>query len=171
MENSAPQASNSNIETERKYKVRFDKDQFHLKFKKEVLYQTYLKTDKPQTEERLRKIVAGDKIHFVHTLKSPISDTKRFEDEKEITEEMYEQLLKRMQENTLTIHKTRLTFEYKNHCFELDQYHQPAFDFCILEIEGEEEHEAISFPPFIEILEDVTGQKAYANFSLAQLKN
>lgn len=44
---------------------------------------------------------------------------------------------------------------------------QPALGLSILEIEGVREHDEIKFPPFLKVVEDVTGNEKYYNYNLS----
>ncbi|MDG4949332.1 hypothetical protein NLM59_00205 [Weeksellaceae bacterium KMM 9724] len=157
----------NNIEIERKYKVQILIDELNLPYHEVEIYQTYLTTQDDNIEERVRKIIDDQEIKYVHTIKKPISDTERIEDEKTISELEYNAFLKRKNSVSQTIHKKRKTFNYKGQNFELDTYFSPQLSFLILELEGIKNHQDIDFPPFIEALEDVTGNKAYSNHSLS----
>ncbi|MDG4947009.1 hypothetical protein NMK71_11360 [Weeksellaceae bacterium KMM 9713] len=157
----------NNIEIERKYKVQISIDEINLTYHEVEIYQTYLTTQDDNIEERVRKIIVNQEIKYVHTIKKPISDTERIEDEKTISELEYNAFLKRKKPASHTIHKKRKTFNYKGQNFELDTYVSPQLPFLILELEGVKNHQDIDFPPFIEVLEDVTGNKAYSNHSLS----
>ena len=159
--------SNNDIEVERKYKVQFSLNKLNFLYDEVEIYQTYLTTAQDEIEERVRKIIDKEGTQYIHTIKKPISDTERFEDEKNISQLEYNSYLQRKNPASHTIHKKRKTFNYKNQSFELDAYLSPKLPFLILEIEGVKQHQDIQFPPFIQILEDVTGKKEYSNHSLS----
>ena len=161
------QMPKNDIEVERKYKVQISIDKLNFPYDEVEIYQTYLTTSQDEIEERVRKLIDKHGIQYIHTIKKPISDTERFEDEKSISQLEYKSYLQRKNPASHTIHKKRKTFNYKNQCFELDAYLSPELPFLILEIEGVKEHQDIQFPAFIEILEDVTGKKEYSNHSLS----
>ena len=67
----------------------------------------------------------------------------------------------------MTIKKIRKNFVWEKQYFELDTYMQPALGLSILEIEGVREHDEIKFPPFLKVVEDVTGNEKYYNYNLS----
>ena len=66
------------------------------------------------------------------------------------------------------IKKIRKNFVWEGQYFELDTYIEPAIGLNILEIEGVTDHASIHFPPFLKILEDITGNTDYYNYTLAK---
>ena len=68
------------------------------------------------------------------------------------------------------INKHRQSFIWKGQYFEIDTYHDSLEGLIILETKGIVEGENIKFPPFINVLEDITGNKSYFNHSLAKRK-
>ena len=106
--------------------------------------QTYL-TGEPGSEIRLRRRVFGSKIVNVHTTK------KR---------DPYRQ----------TIRKHRKSFIWKGQYFELDTYQEPFQNLVILETKGIASHADVRFPPFIRVIEDITGNQKYYNYNLALKK-
>jgi len=62
----------------------------------------------------------------------------------------------------------RKCFVWKNQYFELDTYIEPKLGLQILELEGVGEHDKIDFPPFIQVLEDITGNEKYYNYQLSK---
>ncbi|MDY6118814.1 MAG: AAA family ATPase, partial [Sodaliphilus sp.] len=51
--------------------------------------------------------------------------------------------------------------------FELDSYKTPCKGLVILETKDVAEGEAVKFPPFLRVLEDITGNKRYYNYNMA----
>ena len=66
-----------------------------------------------------------------------------------------------------TIKKMRKSFIWKGQFFELDTYLEPISNLMILETKGIARHEDVKFPPFIRVVEDITGNKKYYNYTLA----
>ncbi len=117
---------------------------------------------------RIRRRDYKDECRFYYTLKQEINGLSRFETEYEITREEYERLSLTMLGGTHPIKKYRHCFEFDDQLFELDIY---DFDesFATLEIELESEDQQVRLPGFINVIEDVTGDKRYRNFALAHL--
>jgi len=153
------------VETERKYAVELTGDLPAGNAVTEI-YQTYLQSEDDE-EVRLRK--RGQNGHFVYflTRKRKLQGNSRLETERQITPTEYVQHLSNADPRRVTIHKTRTCFVWENRYFELDTFVNPPLPFLLLEIEDAERHEDIKFPPFIKIIEDVTGNKNYYNASLA----
>ena len=128
--------------------------------------QTYLKTI-PGQSARVRKRVYGDHVTYTHTIKQKISDVRRIEREREISQEEYEELLRQADPDRRTIEKERWILNYHNQAFEIDLF--PFWkNQAYMELELDSEDQDIDFPPDITILREVTGDKRYSNSSLAK---
>ena len=66
-----------------------------------------------------------------------------------------------------TIKKKRQSFIWKGQHFEIDTFMEPVDDLVILQSKGVAEQESVKFPPFIKVLEDVTGNSRYYNYNIA----
>ena len=66
------------------------------------------------------------------------------------------------------IHKVRHSFIWKGQYFEIDNYQGALEGLTILETKGIAEDEPVKFPPFVKVLQDVTGNKDYYNYNLAR---
>ncbi len=108
--------------------------------------------------------INGNYIYF-KTYKKKITDIKRVEIEKRLTEEEYLELLNNATDKYQVI-KDRYCLIYDNQYFEIDVY--PFWkDKACIELELDNEEQSINFPPFIEVIEEVTGNKNYSNSQLA----
>lgn len=137
------------------------------------MIQTYLTYD-GETERRIRKITENGTVTYVHTRKTPIPGVKisRMEDEREITEEEYDRLMK---ECITELSKTRFSFPYGGHVIEIDVYpHEIGGDaldgYAVLEVELASEDEAFTLPDFITVTEELTGTKKFSNKAMAKPK-
>ena len=130
------------------------------------IVQTYLKSiDDAERRVRARGI-DGDYMYTL-TEKKKVSDIKRIEVEKRITQNEYINYLMESDNNLHPIHKTRYCLSENNQYFEIDIY--PDWDRqAIMEIELSSENEDIQVPSFIEVLKDVTEDEKYFNYSLAK---
>ena len=153
------------IEEERKYIVKLtgevpnaiDSD----------IVQTYL-TGEPGSEIRLRRRgFEGGKYVYVHTTKKRISDNEQIETERQINANLYENMLQQADPYRQRIHKHRKSFIWKGQYFELDEFLEPVSDLMILETRGISANESVKFPPFIQVLEDITGNSKYYNYNIA----
>ena len=131
--------------------------------------QTYLVAE-PGCEVRLRKRGWEGKYVNVHTTKKQISEKERLETERQISNNLYNSLLQQADPYRHTIYKIRKSFIWKGQYFELDTYLKPINDLVILETKGVASDESVKFPPFIRVVEDITGNRKYYNYNLA-LKN
>ncbi len=128
--------------------------------------QTYLVAD-PGCEVRLRRRGWGDKYVNVHMTKKKISDTEELVTERQVNNNLYESLLQQADPYRTTIKKTRKSFVWQGQFFELDTYHEPMSNLMILEAKGLPSEEDVKLPPFIRVIEEITGNKKYYNYNLA----
>lgn len=152
---------------ERKYIIRL-KDNIPEAIVSEIT-QTYL-TSEPYSEVRLRRRILNGLTVNVHTTKKILSNNEQVETERQIDNNLYESLLGQADPYRQPIHKMRETFIWKGQFFELDTFIDPYKGLQILETKGILKHEDIIFPPFIEIIEDITGITKYYNYNLALKK-
>lgn len=132
------------------------------------IFQTYLVTD-PQCEARLRMRTWNGKRVNVHTTKKRVSDTEQIETERQISNNLYDSLMGQADPYRQPIHKIRKSFIWKGQYFELDNYLSPISHLEILETKGVTDDEDVNFPPFIKVIENITGNKKYYNYNLALL--
>lgn len=131
------------------------------------IIQTYL-TGADGEEVRLRQRGIGGNFVYFKTTKRKISDIKRIEVEKRLSEEEYLELLMDADTTKRQIRKTRYCLTYENQYFEIDVY--PFWDDkAIMEIELRDETVEIVFPKQIKVIKEVTNDDAYKNASLASM--
>ena len=128
--------------------------------------QTYLKST-DGTERRLRaRGIDGDYVYYL-TEKRKISNIKRIEVERKLTQDEYLKLLMDADNKLHTIHKTRYCLSENSQYFEIDIY--PEWENqAIMEIELSNENEDIKVPNFIKIIKDVTEDESYKNYQMAK---
>lgn len=101
--------------------------------KKEIL-QTYLTSQNPSIERRIRRVIEGDKTYYYYTEKADIAVGIRNEREREITKKEYLEKLNDTDFKLHPIRKTRYCIPYNGKVLEIDIY--PFLnDFAILEVE------------------------------------
>lgn len=128
--------------------------------------QTYLKS-KDDTERRVRARGIDGNYLFYLTEKRKISNIKRVEVERKLTQNEYLTLLMESDSKLHTNHKTRYCLSENNQYFEIDIY--PEWNNqAIMEIELSSEDEAINTPTFIKIIKEVTDDNSYKNYQMAQ---
>ena len=132
--------------------------------------QTYLVAE-PGSEIRLRRRRWQGKYVNVLTTKKRISATEQIQTERQINNNLYSSLLQQADPYRHTIRKVRRSFIWKGQYFELDDYLTPVNHLMILETKGVVEDEAVKFPPFVKVIEDITGNSEYYNYNLALRSN
>ena len=154
------------ITEERKYIVRVTSKDIPNVIESDI-FQTYLVAD-PDYEVRLRRRRwKGGKTVNVHTTKKRIGTDRVIETERQVSNALYESLLAQADPYRHPIHKQRRSFIWKGQYFELDTYLDQLDGLVILETKGITDTEDVNFPPFIQVVEDITGQKNYYNYNLA----
>lgn len=157
-----------NLEIERKYLIKMPNlaqicKTYTVVHKKIV--QTYLA--KSSTNRRIRKTIQNGEASYFFTEKSDITALVRVENEREISELEYLNLLKEADKSLNQIKKDRYVFPYDNKFIEIDIY--PFWsDFAIAEVELDDEFAKIKLAPELELVREVTEEKAFRNFSLAK---
>ncbi len=112
----------------------------------------------------------AEKVKYYRTYKESVGGISRIEIENEITAQEYMRLSEHKAVNTRAIHKVRHCFTYGELLFELDIY-DFWDDKATLEVELESEEQAVSIPPFISVIRDVSCDKAYTNFALSRAQS
>ena len=128
--------------------------------------QTYLLSASGK-ERRVR--ARGQNGHYIYYLteKEPVSNGKRIEIERRLTQEEYIKYSMEADPNLHTIRKTRYCLSYNSTYFEIDIY--PNWNKqAIVEVELQDENDVINFPEFIEVRREVTGEEAYSNYEIAK---
>ena len=132
--------------------------------------QTYLVSE-PGSEVRLRRRSwTSGKVVNIHNTKKRTPDNEQIETERQVENALYESLLGQADPYRQTIRKRRQSFIWRGQYFELDTYHGPLEGLVILETKGIADQEDVNFPPFISVVEEVTGNKEYYNHTLALRK-
>lgn len=123
------------------------------------IVQTYL-PNSGDTERRIRQRGDGVNYSFFYTEK-----TDRIERESIISPRQYAAYL--AQAVTAPVRKTRYCFPYQNQYLELDVY-AGEVQFVTIEVEGLEAGDEVFFPPEIEVVKEITGDKRYSNRAIAE---
>lgn len=129
--------------------------------------QTYLKTDDPDSEKRVRaRGIDGDYMYYL-TEKRKVSNLKRVEVEKRLSQNEYLRYLMEQDNSLRTIHKTRYCLSDENQYYEIDIY--PEWNNqAIMEVELNDENVVPSLPSFINVIKEVTEDEKYKNYSMAK---
>ena len=160
--------NNNNLEIERKFLIQYpDMAMLERCAEGTEITQTYLLSEAKGETARVRKRGADGVYTYTHTVKTRISDMRKVEMEREVSEEEYAALLKSADPARRTIFKQRWCLYYEGQMFEIDVF--PFWsDRAIMEIELIDESQTVIFPPEIEIIKEVTHDKRYTNASLAK---
>lgn len=166
------------LEIERKFLVKFPKswsalaELFDGIVDVKRISQTYLIAEEGEPSARVRKTVEGlsgdtDTVYHFNQ-KKPTGDTGVHEEtEHHISEKEYEKALKKSNPSKCTISKTRFVFKYHDQVFELDLFKEHLKGLAILEIELDDKDDTVELPPFLKVMKEVTKDKRFTNFSLA----
>ena len=131
------------------------------------IIQTYLNSAAGE-EVRIRQRGFGGNYIYFQTIKRKVSDIKRVEIERRLSQAEYLKLLMEADTAKRQIRKTRYCLTYDNQYFEIDVY--PFWtDKAIAEIELSGENVAVAFPKQLKVIREVTGDEAYKNASLAKI--
>lgn len=152
------------IEEERKYIVRVT-GAIPDCIESEIL-QTYL-TAEPGCEVRLRRRTTNGNVINIHTTRKRLSSSEELVTERTVTNALYESLLQQADPYRNAISKRRRSFIYQGQFFELDTYQGILNGLVILETKGIASHNDLKLPPFLEIVEDITGNTDFYNATLA----
>ncbi len=159
------------LEIERKFLVdpMFDISGITVPHAKIYITQHYLEQTEENTIERVRKRVQYNSPIFIHTIKKTIKKGVNIEIERFISQSEYVEFLERQDRERFPVNKIRVCFLWKNQYFEMDFICSPI-QLNLLELEVMSIDDSISFPPFIPIIREVTGEKDYSNSIIATNK-
>ena len=128
--------------------------------------QTYLKSEK-DTERRIRRRGIDGNYMYYLTEKKKVTNLKRIETERRITQDEYLELLGEADTKLHTIHKTRYCLSENNRYYEIDIY--PEWDKqAIMEVELSSEDEKVEIPDYIKVIKDVTEESEFKNYQMAK---
>ena len=117
--------------------------------------------DEDNKNMRLRKRGANGSYVYIKTQKMRLNDTTRIELESRVTEAEYLDGIK----GCPVLSKTRYLLVNGGKYFELDVF--PFWNDAVLEIELKSADEEFDFPPFLNVIREVTFHKAYRNSVIA----
>lgn len=158
------------FEIERKYLIEYpdiDWLESNPTCQRIEIIQTYLKSAAGDEVRVRQRGVDGNYIYF-QTTKKKVSDVKRVEIERRLSQAEYLKLLMESDTTKRQIRKTRYCLMYENQYFEIDVY--PFWDDkAIAELELSDETAEIVFPEEIKVIKEVTDDDTYKNASLAKI--
>ncbi len=130
------------------------------------ILQIYLPAPDGETR-RIRRRSFADSTAFIETRKIRVDSMSSTEIEREMSEGEFDGLSAAILGGTRPIEKTRHTFVYQGQLFEIDIYPQWRHT-AIMETELPTRDTEVKMPPFLNILREVTGNKAYSNASMSR---
>ena len=157
------------LEIERKFLIRRPAEKLLLeKSERRIgITQIYLTRGEAGETRRLRRSrVNGEEI-FYYTEKLRLTDRTRIERERTLSREEFESLLPEADPERQPIEKTRWCVPWEGHTLEIDVFpFWQNWAFC--EVELSAENEALSLPPWLEVLREVTADPRFTNSALAR---
>ena len=160
----------NNLEIERKYLIRRPEEaRLAAMPGAEIwdLVQTYLTDGADGSTRRVRSVRTDGKTHYTHTVKHRVTVLSCEEMEEEISRETYDRLLADADPALNAIEKRRYRSPYAGQLLEIDLYSFWS-DRATLEVELRREDQAVELPEWIELIREVTGERAYKNRYLAE---
>lgn len=162
--------THNGLEIERKYLIRMpDEAQLVQMQGCEIwdIVQTYLLDGAQGETRRLRSVACGGETRYIYTRKRRLSNLSHEEQERELSRDAYQELLKQRNAKLNAICKRRYRIPFAEQVLEIDLY---SFwkDRATLEIELECEEQAVVLPDWIRIVRELTGERAYKNRFLAE---
>ncbi len=158
------------FETERKFLIEYPDLEWLFEqpnCRRIEIIQTYLISEEG-TEVRVRQRGINGNYVFFKTTKQKVTDIKRIELERKISEKEYLTLLMNADTSKRQIRKTRYCLSCNGFYFEIDIY--PFWkDKAIVEVKLVDENTEIVFLPQIKIIKEVTGDDSYKNSALASV--
>ena len=166
MDNGMP----TKLEIERRFLIeRPDVDLLVSRYGAEVceIEQTYLTAPLGYSSERVRRTVGRTGTVYTHTRKRRIAEAAAVEEEETLDGDGYLSLLCRADPARSVLRKCRVTFHIGTQCYEIDLY--PFFTrTAVLETELGSADDALTFPPELVILREITGIPSLSNHALAR---
>ena len=132
------------------------------------IVQTYLKTEDPDEEVRIRQRGSNGSYIYFMTRKKKATGIQRVEIEQRLTQEEYLDLMVNADPAYRTIHKERYCLSENGLYYEIDLYPEWK-DKAIMEIELHSENQEIVFPEGIDVIREVTADPSFSTHELARI--
>jgi CYTH domain-containing protein len=153
-------------EIERKFLLRPGHATVPVRYEEFDVEQVYLLAQ-DGWEARVRRRGQHGACTYTHTRKRPVGVGERVELERQITGREYIGLLAQADPSRRPIRKTRRVFLWNNQYFEWDAFLDPRPGLELLEAEVGSLDAPVQLPPFLSVEREVTGEKQYANHTIA----
>ena len=132
------------------------------------IVQTYLKSDDPAEERRIRQRGSNGNYIYFMTRKRKASGFKRVEIEERLSQEESVALMVEADPAYRPVHKERYCLSENGLYYEIDIYPEWK-DKALMEIELHSENQPVVFPEGIDVIREVTDDPAYSNHELARI--
>ena len=158
------------MEIERKYLIKLPnlkELEKHPNCQKVDIVQIYLQSDSEGEEVRIRQ--RGQDGHYIYfqTRKQKVSEAKRVEIEKRLSQEEFLSLISRADPKLHPIRKQRYCLSENGLYYEIDIY--PGWkNQAIMEVELHDEKQKIIIPDCVKVIREVTDDESFSNRSLAK---
>ncbi|MBR3429485.1 MAG: AAA family ATPase [Clostridia bacterium] len=133
------------------------------------IVQTYLKSEDPAEERRIRQRGSNGSYVYFMTRKRKAGGIKRVEIEERLSQKEYIELMVEADPAFRPIHKERYCLSENGLYYEIDIYPEWK-DKAIMEIELHSEDQEIIFPEDIDVIREVTEDPEYSNHELARIR-
>ena len=156
------------LEIERKFLIRMPERSWleEHSLRSIRIEQTYLHISEPGESRRVRRSVSQGQETLTYTRKLRLTDRTRIEEERTVTPEEYDTLLRQADPARRPVRKTRWCVPYAGHMLEIDVF--PFWQrqaYCEAELKSETE--PLELPAEITVLREVTADPRYTNSALA----
>ena len=160
----------TNLEIERKYvieKPQIDKMRECGAYTSSEIVQIYLDAEAGVTRRVRSRAYPDGRVQYFETEKRRVDEMSSIEREREITKAEFDNFSLQIAQDTRPITKTRHTFDYLSQTFEIDVY--PEWEnTAVMETELPTRETEVSFPDFIRVVAEVTGDKRYSNAQMSR---
>ena len=160
------------LETKRKYLIAYPDVQAlerRPNCRRVEILQAYLRSEVPGEMIRIRQRgVDGNYVYFM-TRKRLIDGMQRIEMEERLSKNEYLELLMQADPDYRPIRKQRYCLSENGLYYNIDIYPQWN-DQALMEIELYDRDEQVSFPEGIQVIREVTGEKAFTNPAIARIR-
>ncbi len=156
----------NNVEIERKYIIKLPPLELLGGYRRSEIVQTYLKSS-PAITHRVRSRTTDGITVYTETKKLRIGKMSAIEEERELAFAEYEELLSQADPSSTPIRKMRYVIPFEDFLLELDVYPQ-WHSTCVMEIELPSCETEVKLPSFIQVVQEVTGDKRYSNASMSR---
>lgn len=133
--------------------------------RKVEIQQVYL-LSQPGEELRIRRRGENGSYIYYRTSKHRLSDSKRLEVEKHLSQNEYRKLMRQADPSKRPLDKTRYCLMWEGQYLEVDVY--PFWnDKATVEVELSDESAPVHLPPWMKVIREVTDDPAFSNAALA----